>query len=210
MEVVKTREFCHFCPFSWAIAHCFGSGDDFDDLWPSVNGKSEVVKTREFCHFCPFSWAKAHCFGSGDDFDCLWTPVHGNLEVIKTREFCHFWPFSWARAHGFQIFSKSIIYLDFKFVQIWILIRFLNFFKFEFCTDSEFVRIQNYSISILFRFEIIQLWIFVQILKKCSNFIFFVQVWNLFKFKFCSDFEKMFKFEICSHFQFLFLFWKNV
>ena len=30
-DVVKTRRFCHFWPFSWAIAHSFfGFGDDFN------------------------------------------------------------------------------------------------------------------------------------------------------------------------------------
>ena len=76
---------------------------------------------------------------------------------------------------------------------------FLNLFKLEFCADSKFVWIQNYSISTLSRFEIRSTLNFSSDFEKMSDFIFFVQVWNLFKFEFYSYFEKKIKFEICSH-----------
>ena len=69
LEVDQTHEFRHFWPFSFAIAHGFGFGDDLNGPWPPVHGNLEFGKTGEFCHFWQFSWAIAHFFGSGDDFN---------------------------------------------------------------------------------------------------------------------------------------------
>ena len=60
LDVVKTRQFGHFCPFLWAIARSFWLRRRFQRLMTLGTQKLDVVKTRRFCHFWPFLWAIAH------------------------------------------------------------------------------------------------------------------------------------------------------
>jgi hypothetical protein len=61
-DIVKTRDFGQFWPFSWSIANFFWSGNDFNGLWPQAHDSGDIVKTRDFVLFWPFFWAITHCF----------------------------------------------------------------------------------------------------------------------------------------------------
>ena len=99
----KTRDFCHFWPFSWATANCvfLGSRTISTALDPPYTVIWKSTKLVNFVISCSFHGLLRTVLGSGDYFNGPWPLVHGNLEVDKTREFCHFWTFSWAIAHCF-------------------------------------------------------------------------------------------------------------
>ena len=67
----------------------WGSEDDFDGLWPPVDGYFNVVHTRRFEHFWSFSWAITPCFVVRGRF--RWSVILGRrlFDAVKTRRFEH-------------------------------------------------------------------------------------------------------------------------
>ena len=55
--IIKTRDFGHFWPFSWAIVHGFRVLRGFRCPVAPVHDTSGIVQTRDFGYFWPFSWA---------------------------------------------------------------------------------------------------------------------------------------------------------
>ena len=65
-DVLKTRQFGHFWPFSWAIEHSFWVRTRFQRLMTPGTRKLGRPQNSSIWSFLPFSWAIAHnFFGSG-------------------------------------------------------------------------------------------------------------------------------------------------
>ena len=66
-----------------------GSEDDFDGLWPPVEGYFDVVHARRFEHFWSFSWTITPCFVVRGRF--RWSVILGRrlFDAVKTRRFEH-------------------------------------------------------------------------------------------------------------------------
>ena len=72
--IVKTRDFSHFWPLSWAIVHGFRVPGEFRCPVTPVHDSSGIVKTHDFAHFWPFSCAIVHGFQVPGGFRCPVTP----------------------------------------------------------------------------------------------------------------------------------------
>ena len=69
--IFKTRDFGHFCPFSWVITHDLWSHVDFDVVRPLVHDYRGICKAHDFDHFLPFLWVITHNLWSREGSDTL-------------------------------------------------------------------------------------------------------------------------------------------
>ena len=73
--IIKTRDFEHFWPFSWAIVRGLWVPGGFRCPVTPGHDSSSIIKTHDFEHFWPFSWAIVHGFGVPGGFRCPVTPA---------------------------------------------------------------------------------------------------------------------------------------
>ena len=101
-DVVKTRRFAHFWPFSWAITHSFWLRRRFQWLVIPCTRKLARRKNTSIWSFLTVIMGNSRrFFGTGYDFNAFRPRVHENWDMVRTRRFGNFWSFSWAIAHGF-------------------------------------------------------------------------------------------------------------